>query len=125
FRRHASDDELDIFDAGALGVDVIGGDPAAPHDDDPVDDLEYVMDIMSDEDAGMARIARIPHKAEHTLGFGDAKIVGRLIEDDEIAVEIHRARNRHRLALAARKRADRRVGWNVLPDPDLLQEIAC
>src|SRR5437763_17008210 len=106
FRRHAGDDELDLLDAGALGVDIIGNDPAAPHHDDAVYNLEDVMNVVSNEDAGMARIACVSHKAEHALGLGNSEIVGRLVKDDEIAVEIHRARNRHRLALTSGKRAD-------------------
>ena len=45
------------------------------------------------------------HEVEHPLRLGDAEVVGRLVEDDEVAVEMHRARDRHRLALAARERA--------------------
>src|SRR5207248_8435119 len=122
FRRYAGDDELDLLDAGALGVDVIGDDLATPHHDDAVYDLEDVVNIVGDEDAGMARVARVSHEAEHPLGLGNSEIVGRLVKDDEIAVEIHRARNRHRLAFAARKRADRRIGRNVLADADLLEK---
>jgi hypothetical protein len=34
---------LDLGDRGRLGVDVVGDDPAAAHDDDAIDDLEYVI----------------------------------------------------------------------------------
>ena len=47
-------------------------------------------------------------KLQHALGLGDAEIVGRLVEDDQVAVEMHRAGDRDRLALAAGERADRR-----------------
>jgi len=58
--------------------------------------------LWGDKDAGMAGIARVAHEAQHALRLGDAQIVGRLVQDDEVAVEMHRARDRHRLALAAR-----------------------
>src|SRR5207248_8706775 len=86
--------------------------------------LEDVMNIVSDENAGVTRVARVSHETEHAFGLGNTEIVGRLVKYDEIAVEIHRARNRHCLALAAGKRADRRIGWNVLADADLLEEAA-
>jgi hypothetical protein len=50
---HPGDDQLDLFDAGALRVDVVGDDAAAAHDHDAVDDLEDVMDVVGDEDTGM------------------------------------------------------------------------
>ena len=64
--------------------------------------------------------ARVAHEAQHALGLGHAEIVGRLVEDDQVAVEIHRARDRHRLALAAGERGDRRRGRDLLGDADLL-----
>ena len=107
-----------------LRVDVVGDDPAAAHDDDAVDHLEDVVDVVRDEDAGMAGIAGVAHEAQHALRLRDAEIVGRLVEDDEVAVEMHGAGDGHRLALAARQRADRRRRRDVLGDADLLQEIA-
>jgi len=67
----------------------------------------------------MAGIARAAHEAQHALRFGDAEIVGRLVKDDQVAVEMHGARDRHRLPLAARQRADRRRRRDVLGDADL------
>ena len=63
-------------------------------------------------------------KREHALRLRDAEIVGRLVEDDQVAVEMHGARDRHRLALAAGERADRRRGRDVLGDADPLQQVA-
>ena len=80
---------------------------------------------MSNEDAGVARVAGAAHEAKDPLRLGHAQIVGRLIQNDEVAVEVHGAGDRHGLALAARERADRRRGWDLLADADLFQEIAC
>ena len=63
-------------------------------------------------------------KLEHALRLGDAEIVGRLVEDDQVAVEIHGAGDRDRLALAARQRADRRRRRDVLGDADPSQQFA-
>ena len=60
---HARDDPLDRFDRGVLRVDVVGDDLAAAHDDDAVDHLEDVVDVVGDEDAGMAGVARVAHEA--------------------------------------------------------------
>ena len=103
--RHAGDDQLDLVDRGLLRVDVVGDDGAAAQHDDPVHHLEDVVDVVGDEDAGVAAVAGVAHEVEHAAGLGDAEIVGRLVEDDQVAVEIHRAGDRHRLPLAARERA--------------------
>src|SRR5471032_802281 len=94
---------LHLRHARLLGIDVVGDDFAKAHDDDPVDDLEDVVDVMGDENAGMAGIAGVAHEAQHALRFGDAKVVGRLVQNDEVAVEMHCPRDRHRLAVAARQ----------------------
>ena len=51
---HASDNELDLFDGSLGGVDVVGDDAAVTQDYDAVNDLEDVVDIMGDKDAGVA-----------------------------------------------------------------------
>ena len=58
------------------------------------------------------------------LRLGDAEIVGRLVKDDQVAVEMHGAGDGHRLALAARQRAYRRRRRDVLGNADLSQQIA-
>jgi hypothetical protein len=84
--RHAGDDPLDRLDRGVLRVDVVGGDLAAVQDDDAVDHLEHVMDVVGDEDAGMAGVARGAHELQHALGLGHAQIVGGLVQDDQVAI---------------------------------------
>ena len=50
-----------------------------------------------------------PHKVDDLPHFGDAQRRGRLIEDDEVGVEVHGAADGDALAFAARKIADRRI----------------
>ena len=77
---------------------------AVSHYRDTVDHLEDMVNVVCDQDAGVTGIARIAHKAQHALRLRDAKVVGWLVEDDEVAVEMHRAGDRHRLPLAAGQR---------------------
>ncbi len=48
----AGDDVLDLVNGRGAGGQVVGHDLAPAHDDDAVDDLEDVMDVVRDEDAG-------------------------------------------------------------------------
>ena len=104
-KRVASFEEVDLIDDEEFALGLRCG-PAGivllAHDDDAADHLEDVVDVVGDEDRGVAGVAGIADEAQHPLRLRDAEIVGRLIEDDEIAVEVHRARNRHRLPLSAR-----------------------
>jgi hypothetical protein len=88
--RHARDEPLDGLDAGALRIDVVGRDRAAVQDDDAVDHLEDVVDVVGDEDARVAGVAGVAHEPQHALRLRHAQVVGGLVEDDEVAVEVHR-----------------------------------
>ena len=79
--------------------------------------------LWGDEDAGMTCVACLAHEVEDTLRLRHAEIVRRLVEDDQIGVEMHGPGDRHRLPLAARERADRRVGRDILGDADALEQI--
>ena len=83
-----------------------------------------MVDVVRDEDAGVPGIARAAHEVQHPLRLGHAEIVGRLVEDDDVAVEIHGARDGDRLPLAAGKRADRRRRRDILADADPRQKLA-
>src|ERR1700722_3352844 len=122
--QFAGDDVLDLGDRRALRVDVVGDDLAQTHDYDSVDHLEHVVDVMRDEDAGVAGVARVAHEAQHALRLGDAEIVGRLVGDYKVAVEMHRAGDPDPLPLAAGQGGDRRRGRDRLADPDLPQQVA-
>ena len=52
----------------------------------------------------------------------NAQIVGRLVENDQLAIEVHGPRNRHGLTLAARQRANGRRRGNVLFNAHLLEQ---
>ena len=52
-------------------------------------------------------LGQTPDELEHLLGLRDAERGRRLVEDDELRVPHHRARDCHRLALSARERRDR------------------
>ena len=105
-------------------VDGLSHDPAPPQHDDAIHDLEHVMDVVGDEDAGVAGVARVAHEAQHALGLRDTEVVGGLVEDDELALEVHRAGDGDRLALAAGERHDRSRGRHVLGDAHLAHELA-
>jgi hypothetical protein len=75
---------------------------STPQYDDATDDLKYVINIVSDQDAGVTRIARTSNKAQHSLCFFNAQIVCRLVQNNQFTGEIHRPCDRNRLAFAAR-----------------------
>jgi hypothetical protein len=50
---NVGDQALDLFDGRVLRVDVLGHHRPVAHHRDPVDDLEDVVDVVGDEDAGM------------------------------------------------------------------------
>jgi hypothetical protein len=58
----------------------------------------------------MPCLAHLVDGRQHVGRLAHAKRRGRLIEDQHLGAEMHRARDRHRLALAARQRAHRLVG---------------
>src|SRR5438046_1243235 len=105
-RGPPGNDGRNLLHARLFGVEVRGYDLPASNHVDTVGDLEDMMDVVRNEDAGMAGVASVAHEPKHASRLRDAQIVGRLIEDYEFAVEIHRSRDRHRLSLAARQRAD-------------------
>ena len=107
-----------------LGVDVVGHDLAPAQHHDAIHHLEDVVDVVGDEDAGVAGVAGVADEAQDTLRLGHAEVVGGLVEDDELAVEVHGAGDGDCLALATRERVDGRLGRDVLGDADLAQQLA-
>ena len=105
--RHvgAHDDALDGQQVGVRDGP-LGDDLAPAHDDDPVGDLEDVVDVVGDEQHRVAGVAHLLDEAQHAMGLLDAEIVGRLVEDDDLGGELHGARNGDRLALAAGQRVE-------------------
>ena len=65
-----------------------------------------VMRVVRDEDDGDAAFARLQDVLEHDAGLLHAERRGGLVEDQHARTEVDRARDRDRLALPARERAD-------------------
>jgi hypothetical protein len=59
------------------------------------------VEVVRDEDDADALLAEATHELQHLLGLRDAERRRRLVEDDELPVPHHRARDGDRLALAA------------------------
>src|SRR6202022_3417482 len=62
---------------------------------------------MGDKDARMPGVAGVADEVQDALGLFDTEVVGWLVEDDQVALEMHRAGNGDRLSFAARQRTDR------------------
>src|SRR3978361_2329104 len=69
---HARDDALDFLDTAALRIDILGHHLAASHDHDPREPLKHMVDVVGNENAGVSRVPRASHEAQHALGFSDA-----------------------------------------------------
>ena len=63
----AGDDVFDLRHGGRFRIDVVGDDLSASHHHDTVDHLKHMMDVVGDEDAGMAGIAGVADEAEDSL----------------------------------------------------------
>jgi hypothetical protein len=74
-----------------------------------------VVRIVGDEDDAEPAVARLCDVAQHDTRLLDAERRRRLVEDQHLRAEVDGARDRDRLPLAARERADRLVG---IPDVD-------
>lgn len=95
------DDPFDLFDGRRLWNYVVCDDPSATHDDDPIDHLENMVDVVGDENARMAGVARFANETQNPLRFGNSQIVGGLIKNDKVTVELHGASDRDCLTLTA------------------------
>ena len=106
-RRDPRGDRVDDFLLGRL-LALVDADvaPESEHGD-PVCDLEDVVQVVRDEHDRKASVGEALDEVEHLARLRHAERRGRLVEDDEARVPLHRLRHRHRLALAARERCDR------------------
>src|SRR5918995_1048635 len=80
--------------------------PAAVEDHEAVADRPGVMRVVGDEDDAEPTVARLHDVAQDDPGLLDPERRRRLVEDQQLGAEVHRAGDRDRLALAARQRAD-------------------
>ena len=76
-------------------------DLAARHGDNPIARLQNMMQVMADEDAGDPLRRQAADEAEHFRRLFDRQMIGRFVEDENSRLEMHRARDRHALALSA------------------------
>src|SRR4051794_5316743 len=83
---------------------------AAVQDHEPVPHRIGVVRVVRDEDDGHPAFARLQDVLEHDARLLHAERGGRLVEDQDARAEVHGARDRHRLTLAARERPDRLIG---------------
>ena len=67
---------------------------------------------------GDALLPRLQDDAQHVGRLLDAERGGRLVEDQDARAEVHRARNREGLALAARQSADQPIAVVDPRDPE-------
>ena len=81
--------------------------PAVLHDADAVGEIEDIMDVVADqEDADAVGLELLDQFAD-LRGFLRPERRRRLVHDQDAGVEVDGARDRHRLALAARQLAHR------------------
>ena len=121
--RHTRDDALDRLDRCLLRIDVVGDFLAAPQDDNTIDHLKHMVNIMCNKDTRVSGIAGVADEAQHALGLIDTEVVGWLIEDNQLTLEMHRAGNCDRLPLAARQRTDRSGRRNLFRDAHLFEQL--
>src|SRR5271165_2616449 len=100
-RRSALRDEQgDSLDVG-VGARELTHDPAAREHDDLISHRHRLLQIMHDQDYGLAGVPRAPHLIEHLLGLADGEGSGRLVEDQAARAVDDGPRNRDGLLLTA------------------------
>ena len=105
---------LDELVHADLGRPELPGHPPAVDDDHSLADLVDVEEVVIDEDAGLAGVLDPADEVERLPGLGHRQPHRRLVEDDQLGLEVERPGDRDALALAARHRADERVGRDRL-----------
>src|SRR5205823_1139269 len=98
----------------------VGLDVAAVDDEEPVADaVEEVAIVADDEQRPLVLAQRILER----LAGGDVEVVGRLVEDEDVAREEHDLRHREPAALATREPLDDPEGV-VAKEAELRQVLA-
>ena len=114
-------DDLPVVDG--LGVHLRGHLPEVQARD-VVGHLEDVVHVVGDQDDREAVVGEPADQVEHLLGLGDAQRRGRLVEDDELGVPQHRARDRHGLPLTAGQARDLLAQRPQRPHREAAQRVA-
>ena len=114
-RDHARDVEVGL----RAGSDQL---PVAQHGD-IVGKRDHVRQNVGDVDHRLAGLAQSSDQREEALGFACGQRRRRLVEDDDLGIELERARGLDQLALAGRKAVERRVRGEI--EAHLLEQLAC
>jgi hypothetical protein len=114
------DQAHDLLVAGRCGR-ARACDPAVTQDHDAVNDHEDMMDVVTDQDAGVAGILGLADETHDAISLFDTQVVGGLIHDDEVGLEEHRPGDGDGLPFTPREFSDGRIGVDLLRDADALQ----
>ena len=106
-RRLAEDDHPEDLVGRDVGLVDRADEPAVVHDADPVGQVEDVVDVVADEEDPDALALQLPDQVPDLRRLGRPERRGGLVHDQDLGVEMDRARDRHRLALAAGEGLDR------------------
>ena len=85
--------------------------------------VDHVRQNVGDVDHRLAGIAQFSDQREEPLGLACGQRRRRLVEDDDLGVELQSARSLDQLALAGRKAIERRVRREI--EAHLLKQLAC
>jgi hypothetical protein len=88
------------------GVDSL----STPDDRDSVGNLEYLVQLVRDEDHGHAFSGQSPEDLEELVGFLWSQDGGRLVEDQDVGVAVERLQDLDALLLANRDLLDAGLG---------------
>ena len=79
------------------------------HHGDAVGQIEDVVNVVADQEDADAFLLELLDEVAHLGGLGGTERGGRLVHDQDAGVEVDRAGDGHRLALAAGERHHRRL----------------
>jgi len=108
----------DLF-ARLLALAEVGRLGAFDQNREVVADRQRMDHVVSDENHRNALFARLENDAENMRRLLDAQRRGRLVEDQHAGAEMHGARNRKRLTLAARQAANESISVGDACDPKI------
>jgi hypothetical protein len=103
----AQDDHREHVLAGDVGHAHGVHDRAVLHHRHAIAHVEHLVHVVTDEEDADALGLEPADRVAHHAGLGGAQRRARLVHDEDARVEVESARDRHRLALAARHGAHR------------------
>src|SRR5258708_36045868 len=102
--RHSRNDAFNRLDGRLLRINIVRDLLASPQNHNTINHLKYLVNIMGDKDARMPRVAGTANETEYASSLGETKIVGGLLQDNQVADEVHSRSNVNRLSSATRHR---------------------